>query len=148
MHERNTKAYNTNRKIQRNLSPEYCAELAKKVGYGGNPEHKRNPGNFGLSPPSSHLKNPTKALCDTVNITTRKNALKNLKAGVKKGLISKQTRGEEPHDYPQNIWSVLEDGTVLEAQLENSGLGTYHGYPLPEADPFVKVVRKHWEEMS
>jgi len=37
------------------LTPEnlqLCASLAQKVKYGGNPEHKKNPGDFGLSPPS------------------------------------------------------------------------------------------------
>ena len=29
--------------------------LAEKVVYGGNPEHKRNPGDFGLTPPSLHV---------------------------------------------------------------------------------------------
>lgn len=30
----------------------HLAKLASQVKYGGNPEHKRNPGNFGLTPPS------------------------------------------------------------------------------------------------
>jgi hypothetical protein len=28
-------------------------DLSKKVSYGGNPEHKKNPGDFGLTPPAS-----------------------------------------------------------------------------------------------
>jgi hypothetical protein len=46
--------------------------------------------------------------------------------------------------WPQHIWSVTARGAVLEAQLENAGLGTYHGYPLPENDPFVEAVRERW----
>ena len=29
--------------------------LAQRVRYGGNPEHKRNPGDFGLTPPAEVL---------------------------------------------------------------------------------------------
>ncbi len=35
---------------------------------------------------------------------------------------------------------VTENGEPLEAQLENSEQGTYHGYPLPPQDPFRAVV--------
>ena len=29
------------------------ADLSERVSYGGNPEHKKNPGDFGLTPPAS-----------------------------------------------------------------------------------------------
>lgn len=102
------------------------------------PEHKRNPGNFGLTPPASPR--PDKTLCDGVGITNRDEAERLLKAGVMRGLISEQMRGQ----FPQNIWSVTDDGHPLEAQLDNSLLGSYHGYPMPESDPFGRVVLDHW----
>ncbi|MBF0271638.1 MAG: hypothetical protein HQL98_06225 [Magnetococcales bacterium] len=57
--------------------------LAARVGYGGNPEHKRNPGDFGLTPPS-HPR-PDKTLCDQVGIFTRAAALCLLRTGIKRG---------------------------------------------------------------
>ena len=46
--------------------------------------------------------------------------------------------------WPQNIWSVDENGSPLEAQLENQETGMYHGYPIPESDPFGKIVVDEW----
>lgn len=108
--------------------------LLSAVDYGGNPEHKRDPGDFGLTPPANPRRDKT--LCDGVNIRTRKEAVRLLQAGIRRGLISEQTRGE----YPQNIWSVTEEGVPLEAQLENVEQGIYHGYPIPETDPFREEV--------
>ena len=46
-------------------------------------------------------------------------ALRYLHDGIRKGLVSVQTRG----DSPQNIWAVTDAGEPLEAQLENLELG-------------------------
>jgi hypothetical protein len=118
------------------------AALALKVKYSGNPEHKSNPGDFSLTPPSG-LK-PDKTNCDLAGIRSRSDALSALRQGVLKGLISSQARGE----FPQNIWSVTADGIALEAQLENQEAGTYHGYPMTDDDPFGKVVIRAWETSS
>lgn len=59
--------------------------------YSGNPEHKRNPGDFGLTPPSGPR--PGKTLCDQVEIYSRAEALALLKAGVRRG-ISAQERDD------------------------------------------------------
>lgn len=112
--------------------------LAERVGYGGNPEHKRNPGDFDLIPPSAPRADKT--LCDAVNIITRAAALAALREGVRRGLVSRRRRG----DFPQNVWSVTADGIPLEAQLENRETGTYHGYPLPEHDEFRATVLRAW----
>jgi hypothetical protein len=40
----------------------------------------------------------------------------------------------------RRIWTVADDGAVFEAQLDNQEAGTYHGYPMPEADPFREVI--------
>ena len=116
--------------------------LIPDVRYGGNPEHKKNPGDFRLTPPSAPR--PAKSLCDTVEIFSRKVALECLKGGLKKGMVSSQMKGK----WPQNIWSVTEKGMPLEAQLENSELGMYHGYPMPESDPFSHEVVKEWDKRN
>ncbi len=114
-----------------------CSELADNVRYGGNPEHKKNPGDFGLTPPSDPR--PGKSLCDAVGIFSRQVALMHLQSGLRKGLISDRFNGK----WPQNIWSVTEDGCPLEAQLENRQTGTYHGYPIPLSDPWgIEIVRQ------
>jgi hypothetical protein len=113
--------------------------LAKKVRYGGNPEHKRNPGDFGLDPPSSPRTDST--LCDVTGIFERSKALLLLREGVCRGLISIQERD----GLPQNIWAVSEGGIPLEAQLENQATATYHGYPMPPGDPLGPEIVKRWE---
>jgi hypothetical protein len=113
-------------------------EFAKRARYTGNPEHKRNPGDFGLDPPSSPR--PGKTLCDLVAIHTQAAALALLQAGLRKGLISAQERG----GWPQNVWAVTADGEPLEAQL--AGDGIYHGYPMPQDDPFREDVLARWNQ--
>ena len=61
-------------------------KLAKRVRYGGNPAHKRNPSDFGLNPPCQPREGKT--LCDQLGLVKHAAALKSLKCGVKKGLIS------------------------------------------------------------
>ncbi len=134
--------FNPKRKI---LSLSECdfsrlEKMADLVKYGGNPEHKFNPGDFNLSPQSYPRKG--KSLCDAAEIFSRKEALKLLRKGVKKGLISERFEGK----WPRNIWSMTKNNQPLEAQLENQANGTYHGYPLPDEDPFSEIVIKEWNE--
>ena len=133
--------FNPKRRIRRDLEPDDLTALADRVKYGGNPEHKRNPGDFGLTPPLQPR--PDKTLCDEVKIFSRREATELLKEGVKKGLISEQCA---QNGYPQNIWAVTEEGWPLEAQLENARQGTYHGYPMPQADPFREEVLTRWNK--
>ena len=107
-----------------------------RLRYGGNPEHKRNPGDFGLTPPSGAR--PGKTLCDQVRIFTRQEAAQLLKAGFQRRLFSVQER----QGWPQNVWAVTDSGEPLEAQLE--GDGVYHGYPMPDGDPFREEVLQRW----
>lgn len=136
--------FNTKRKIspasESNLKS--FALLAKKVKYGGNPEHKKNPGDFYLSPPA--IPRPVKALCDTVNIFSRKIALRYLRRALKSGMVSCSAKGA----WPQNIWALTDNGEPLEAQLENAELGTYHGYPMPSSDPFASAVINEWRKRN
>jgi hypothetical protein len=115
---------------------EVLSALIENVRYGGNPEHKRNPGDFGLTPPTAPR--PGKTLCDEVQIFSRTEALGLLREGLRRGIFSPQDR----NGWPQNVWAVTERGKPLEAQREGDGL--YHGYPMPEADPFREKVLERW----
>jgi hypothetical protein len=115
-------------------------DMAKKAIYGGNPEHKKNPGDFKLDPPAAWT--PDKELCDRVNIFSQITAQRLLRKGIRKGMISQQVRGA----WPQNVWVVTNEGEALEAHLENSDKGSYHGYPMSPDDPFREVVLKRWNE--
>lgn len=112
--------------------------LAETVRYGGNPEHKRNPGDFNLSPPSQPRQG--KSLCDEVGIFSCKEALRLLKEGIRRGLVSIQERD----GWPQNVWAVANNGRPLEAMLENPSQGVYHGYPMQSDEPFADEVLKRW----
>src|SRR6266567_724615 len=98
----------------------------ENVRYSGNPEHKRNPGDYGLNPPIAPR--PGKTLCDQVEIYSRSEALTLLREGLQRGTFSSQERD----GWPQNVWAVTEKGQLVEAQHEAQGV--YHGYPMPEAD--------------
>ena len=111
--------------------------LASKVTYTGNPAHKRNPGNFDLSPPSQPREGKT--LCDGTGVTKSSVAETLLKEGLRRGLISAQER----NGWPKNIWAVHEN-TPMEAMLENAETGTYHGYPLQCDDPLCRQVIERW----
>ena len=60
--------------------------------------------------------------------------------GLRKGLVSEQVRNE----WPQNVWAVTDAGVALEAQLDTEVLGTYHGYPMTDADPLRDEVVRRW----
>lgn len=135
---RKRRSFNPKRCIATNLQPIDLEKLAKTVSYGGNPEHKRNPGDFHLTPPASPRRDKT--LCDAAGIFERSVALSLLQEGIRRGLISQSDR----NSFPQNIWAVSLGGIALEAQLENASQGTYHGYPMPVKDPFREKVIDLW----
>ena len=133
--------FNRKREIQDAPDFEELARLARRVTYDGSPAHKRDPGDFGLLPPAQPREDKT--LCDDVGITRREDALRLLREGISRGLVSVQRRG----DFPQNVWAVAPDGTPLEAQLGNRVLGSYHGYPLSERDRDIySEVLTRWEQ--
>jgi hypothetical protein len=131
--------FNPKRRVRPLPVDDFLKTLAKRVRYGGNPEHKRNPGDFGLDPPSSPRTDST--LCDGAYIFERSKAVALLRKGVCRGLISVQERD----GLPQNIWAVSENGIPLEAQLENSTTATYHGYPMPPGDPLASKILELWK---
>jgi hypothetical protein len=95
-----------------------------------------------LTPPSGFR--PGKSLCDSIQVFTRQAALKLLRKGIKNGLINDRFEGR----WSKNVWSVMEDETPLEAQLESAEQGTYHGYPMQTEDPFCEEVIKQWRIRS
>jgi len=113
------------------------ADVAMHVRYVGNPDHKRNPGDYRLTPPSRPR--PGKSLCDVAGIFTRAEAQELLKKGIREGLVSEQAS----EGWPRLVWMIKGD-TVLEARLDNVERGTYHGYPLEPTDPFCDSVRERW----
>ena len=137
---RTRRAFNPKRRIERNADAAQLSALAVVVSYGGNPEHKSTPGDFALTPPAQPRADKT--LCEGANIVTRSEAERLLKEGVRKGLVSVQTRGQ----FPQNIWAVTDNGCPLEAQLKNQQRGIYHGYPVPHTDPFGEVILEYWNK--
>ena len=115
------------------------AGLAARVVYGGNPEHKRSPGDYGLTPPISPR--PAKTLCDGDRAILKSEAIGLLQAGLRKGTMS----AAPPESWPQNVWAVSDTHQVFEAQLENATQGASHGYPMPEDDDFREIVLKEWK---
>lgn len=116
------------------ISEDERTRLKTKVSYVGSPYHKRNPGDFGLKPPSAPR--PDKTECDSAGITTKAAADALLEQGINAGLISPY----EPPELPRYIWAVANDNTVVEARLDNETSGTYHGYPLSKDDPWSRHI--------
>lgn len=141
MHTRTT--FNPKRKMREDplsaVEQEALRLMASRVKYGGNPEHKQNPGDFGLTPPSAPRRG--KSLCDDANIVTVAVALSLLRDGMKRGLVDQHWNAGA---WPQNVWAVTPDGYPMEAQRE--GEGVYHGYPMPSSDPFRDVVLERWRQ--
>lgn len=71
--------------------------LAAQVRYGGNPDHKRNPGDFGLTPPSRWR--PGKTPCDDAAVFRKDDAVALLRDGVLKGMISVQMHAGFPQTF-------------------------------------------------
>ncbi|MBN8943564.1 MAG: hypothetical protein J0H01_28920 [Rhizobiales bacterium] len=134
--------FNPKRKLRVWTEPDQAtkAAMADRVVYTGNPQHKRNPGDFDLHPPSAPRQNAT--LCDEAGISHRAEAQKLLRSGVEAGLVSERMQ----EGLPTQIWMVRGD-VVFEAQLENAVQGHYHGYPMPLADPFRLVVLERAQKL-
>jgi len=99
----------------------------------------KNPGDFGLTPPA--MPRQGKSLCDNAEIFSHAKALRLVKKGLECGLVSIQER----NGWPQNVWAVAENGTPVEAMLENPETGAYHGYPMLPIDPLIEDVLVRWK---
>ena len=114
--------YNPKRRLHKGLEKDKAASIAKSLKYKGSPLHKRVPGDFGLTPPSSPR--PGKTLCDGVGIFQVKVADLLLRKGAEKGLVSH----DADQGFPRYIWVVTDNEDVLEARCDDAEHGTYHGY--------------------
>ena len=115
--------------------------LQKKPQYIGNPLHKRNPGDFGLIPPSAP--SGRKNLCDEAGIFTKRIAQRLLEQGFKRGFFSTSQK----NSWPRNVWAVSEENIPLEARLDQES-GTYHGFPMSENDPLCAEILEKWENRN
>jgi hypothetical protein len=92
------RSFNPKRSIRsQSDAPDVLRDLSRRVSYGGNPEHKKHPGDFGLQP--LNLPRLGKALCDSVWIFSRAEARRLLRDGMRKGLVSSQQRGRLAPEY-------------------------------------------------
>lgn len=114
--------------------------LQENVTYEGSPLHKRNPGDFGLSPPASPR--PDKTLCDEAHIEHRATAVALLARAINGGLVSE---GTKPGSFPKQLWVVDDHGHVFEAMYGGSRTGCYHGYPIRRTDPLFTQVSDAWK---
>ena len=84
---------------------------------------------------------PDKTICDGPSAGSHRNAIELLRAGFRRGMVSRQIR----RGWPRNVWAVDEDGVVYEAQLSNAETGEYHGYPMKQGDGFAAFIAAEWE---
>lgn len=117
-------------------------KMAQDSSYIPSPYHKSNPAAWGISEPPQHR--PDKTVCEGSGITSCRDAEELLKSGFRRGMVSVHKR----NNWPQNVWAVDAEGIVYEAQLTNSGLGEYHGYPMTDGDSFTKYVGTEWVRRS
>lgn len=89
--------FNPKRRISPSITAHARVALLGGVRYQGSPLHKRNPGDFGLDPPSAAR--PGKTLCDEAGIFTRAEAVKLLQEGVSRGLVSVAVTGTWPEQH-------------------------------------------------
>lgn len=142
MKPRHRQSSKPNKRFAIDVSEEQLRLWRREVSYGGNAEHKRNPGDFGLTPPYGPRRGKT--LCDKVGIFKQTKALQLLREGIRRGMVSEQMR----NGFPQNIWALAEDGTPLEAALDNATTGSYHGYPMWTDDAFAQKVVEKWRNSN
>jgi hypothetical protein len=117
--------------------------LHEHAGYEGVPYHKRNQGDFGLTPPAAPRLEKT--LCDEANVTRRAVAAALLAQAIDGGLVSD---GEGAPGFPRQMWVVDEGGQVFEAMYGGSRAGLYHGYPIRRNDPFFEDVVRAWGKQN
>ncbi len=133
------KHFNRKRRLAEPMLPQSdLNDLATKVQYVGSPYHKRNQGDFGLTPPAQPRADKT--LCDEAGIVSKAEAERYLVKGVQRGMVS----SAGPDGFPKHVWAVTDGGVVLEAKYNNVGPGSYHGYPLFKPDPFRKAILDRW----
>lgn len=91
---------------QTRLSDEERAFLRAHAAYEGSPHHKRNPGDFGLTPPSAPR--PDKTLCDEAAILNRELAERLFGRAIDVGLVSEAMAAP---GFPKQLW-IIDRGRV------------------------------------
>ena len=91
--------FNKKRMIREEPDDMLISRLITSIDYAGSPYHKRNPGDFGLTPPSQPR--PDKSLCDEANIFSAGIAKELLIEGVKKELSANKSEMDIPRIYGQ-----------------------------------------------
>lgn len=114
------------------------AFLHANARYEGSPDHKRNPGDFGLTPPASPRKDKT--LCDEVAVFLVAQARELFARAIDGGLVSE---GTGQNDFPRRMW-LVHVNRVYELKLGGSLTGSYHGYPVRRSNPYYDLIVKAW----
>ena len=117
------------------------AFLRARASYEGSPHHKRNPGDFGLTPPSAPR--PDKTLCDEAAIFKREVAEHLFAKAIDVGIVSAATAAP---GFPKQIWVLDDQGRVFEAMHGGSATGRYHGYPIRREDPLFERIQLAWRD--
>lgn len=121
------------------LNDEEKALLRASATYEGSPDHKRNPGDFGLTPPASPRRDKT--LCDEAAVFGRHTASDLFARAIDAGLVSEGTAVGE---LPRRIW-LVHDHRVFEIKLGGSVVGSYHGYPVRRSNPYFDEIVHAWD---
>lgn len=133
----------TERAIRRlPLSDMERQRLRAVAGYEGSPFHKRNPGDFGLTPPSLPRHDAT--LCDEAQVFQRAVACALLEKAIERELVSEAT-APGSGGLPKHLWAIDDHGQVFEAMYGGSQVGRYHGYPIRRSDPFFERITALWK---
>jgi hypothetical protein len=123
------------------VSAEELKGLAQRVTYGGSAYHKTRANDYGLTPPLSPR--PHKSPCDDLRPVPKVEAVRLLREGIRRGMVSALAEG----GVPKYVWAVDRDGEVYEAKAK-AGLETgYHGYRLGEDDSDMRsLIRREWKK--
>lgn len=138
------RAQQVRRETKRSLRPARLNEeertfLRAYAAYQGSPHHKRNPGDFGLIPPSAPR--PDKTLCDEATIFNLEIATVLFQRAIDRGLVSESSGAP---GFPKQLWVVDDNGRVFEAMHGGVAAGIYHGYPIRREDPLFDRIREAW----
>lgn len=118
------------------VSRDELKRMENMASYRPSPYHKSSGG-----PAPDAAPRPDKTICDGPMAGGHRDAILLLRAGFRRGMVSRQTR----RGWPRQVWAVSGDGVVYEAQLSNEETGEYHGYPMTKGDSFAGFVGKEWE---
>ena len=118
------------------VSREELNRMENTASYRPSPYHKSSGG-----PETDAAPRPDKTICDGPATGGHRKPLLLLRAGIRRGMVSRQTR----RGWPRQVWAVGDDGVVYEGQLSNEQTGEYHGYPMKKGDGFAGFIGEEWE---